>query len=162
MANIMADHLKLAVEEEAQGLSPSDPAVCLLRKHVQATAGHIVGTDHSQYWLHIKATEYQVKTEPSIFGKVAVYFGTMEAQGHGTLHLHMLIWLKDTLTPAELLELLKSDLFRDKMKTFIKANMCAYCPALESVESFKAICSDQAVGFTRPPPIRIPRLTPRM
>ncbi|PSR82815.1 hypothetical protein PHLCEN_2v5969, partial [Hermanssonia centrifuga] len=47
MADITADRLKLAAEKEAQGLPPSDPAVRLLRKHVQATTGCVVGTDHS-------------------------------------------------------------------------------------------------------------------
>ncbi|PSR82814.1 hypothetical protein PHLCEN_2v5968 [Hermanssonia centrifuga] len=118
-------------------------------------ARNIAG-DPYETLLQVKVTKYQVKAEPGIFGKVAAYFGTVEAQGRGTLHLHMLIWLKDTLTSAELLELLKSDLFRDKMKTFIKANMRAYCPGLESAESVKAIRSDQAVGFTRPPHLDSP------
>ncbi|THG94143.1 hypothetical protein EW026_g7271 [Hermanssonia centrifuga] len=101
--------------------------------------------------LQVKVTKYQVKAEPGIFGKVAAYFGTVKAQGCGTLHLHMLIWLKDTPTPAELLELLKSDLFRDKMKTFIKANMRAYCPGLESAKLVKAIRSDQLWALHVPP-----------
>jgi hypothetical protein len=35
---------------------------------------------------HIKRTE-------GIFGRVASYIGTVEAQGRGTLHMHMVVWL---------------------------------------------------------------------
>ncbi|MCP4453926.1 MAG: hypothetical protein GY809_20890, partial [Planctomycetes bacterium] len=35
------------------------------------------------------------KAEGGIFGRVEAYYGTVEAQGCGTLHLHMLIWLVD-------------------------------------------------------------------
>ncbi|THG93269.1 hypothetical protein EW026_g7927 [Hermanssonia centrifuga] len=101
--------------------------------------------------LQVKVSKYQVKSDVGIFGKVSAYFGTVEAQGRGTLHLHMLIWLKNAPSSDELLELLKSEVFRDKMRAFIKANVRAYCPGLESAESVKAIRSDQAVGFTRPP-----------
>ena len=38
----------------------------------------------------------RVKTERGILGDVATYFGVVEAQGRGTLHLHMLMWLAGT------------------------------------------------------------------
>ncbi|THG94190.1 hypothetical protein EW026_g7232 [Hermanssonia centrifuga] len=100
--------------------------------------------------LQVKVTKYQVRSDTGIFGKVSAYFGTVEAQGRGTLHLHMLIWLKNAPTSDELMELLKSDVFRAKMCAFIKANVRAYCPGLESAESVKKIPSDQGVGFNRP------------
>ena len=30
-----------------------------------------------------------------VFGAVSTYYGTIEAQGRGALHLHILIWLRD-------------------------------------------------------------------
>ncbi len=231
MADITTQDLKRAVAEEEKGLPISDHGVRLLRKHVQATAGRVVGTDSSRYrlrseiwstsialgppavwstWnpndsnnplaqafcgeqinlddfiatmgpdkdtrarnvasdpygaakffhftvnalletlLQVKVTKYQVRSDTGIFGKVSAYFGTVEAQGRGTLHLHMLIWLKNAPTSDELMELLKSDVFRAKMCAFIKANVRAYCPGLESAESVKKIPSDQGVGFNRP------------
>ena len=37
-----------------------------------------------------------------LFGKCTGYFGTVEAQGRGTLHCHMLIWLAGHLPPQKL------------------------------------------------------------
>jgi len=44
--------------------------------------------------FQIKVTPAQVKSGIGVFGQVAVYFGTVKSQGQGTLHLHILIWLK--------------------------------------------------------------------
>ncbi|KIO23835.1 hypothetical protein M407DRAFT_77695, partial [Tulasnella calospora MUT 4182] len=37
-----------------------------------------------------------------LFGKVSGYYGTIEAQGRGSLHCHMLIWISGSLGPDEL------------------------------------------------------------
>ena len=34
---------------------------------------------------------------PGLFGEVAAYFGTVEQQGRIILHLHTLIWMKQSL-----------------------------------------------------------------
>src|ERR1700761_9085778 len=39
-----------------------------------------------------------------VFGKVTTYYGVVESQGRGRLHIHMLIWLKNGYGPIELLE----------------------------------------------------------
>jgi len=44
------------------------------------------------------------RNEPGLYGKCEAYFGTVEAQGKGTLHCHMLIWLKGHLPPQQLRE----------------------------------------------------------
>lgn len=51
---------------------------------VKAFIKHIlgVGTDHD-----------------GIFGPTAAYYGTVEQQGRLTLHLHILLWLKNSLSP---------------------------------------------------------------
>lgn len=41
--------------------------------------------------------------EKGIFGFVNAFIGTVEAQGHGTLHLHMLLWLKGSVMSAQTL-----------------------------------------------------------
>jgi hypothetical protein len=38
-------------------------------------------------------------TTPGIFGRVKSWYGTIEAQGRGSLHLHILIWLRDCPSP---------------------------------------------------------------
>jgi hypothetical protein len=44
-----------------------------------------VGTDH-----------------PGIYGDTSAYYGTVEQQGHLTLHLHLLLWIKGNLSPQEM------------------------------------------------------------
>jgi hypothetical protein len=36
------------------------------------------------------------------YGNTSGYYGTVEQQGQLTLHLHMLVWIKGTLTPEEI------------------------------------------------------------
>ncbi|KAF5320357.1 hypothetical protein D9611_011328 [Ephemerocybe angulata] len=48
------------------------------------------------------------KGGPGIFGYCDAYYGTVETQGRGTLHCHMLIWLKGHLPPETLAATLKS------------------------------------------------------
>ena len=37
-----------------------------------------------------------------IFGDTSAYYGTVEQQGRLTLHLHMVIWLKNALSPQDI------------------------------------------------------------
>src|SRR6202035_4403732 len=50
---------------------------------------------------------YDVKKkycEPGILGIVKGYYGCVEAQGRGTLHCHMLIWIEGSMNPNRLRE----------------------------------------------------------
>ncbi|KAF8198241.1 hypothetical protein K438DRAFT_1495238, partial [Mycena galopus ATCC 62051] len=49
-----------------------------------------------------------------IFGKVRVYYGVVEAQGRGNLHIHMLIWLEHGRSPIEIKEMLEDPAFMEK------------------------------------------------
>lgn len=99
----------------------------------------------------IRVTQFQVKSEMGVLGEVTAYFGTVESQNRGSLHLHMLFWLKNTPSPDEMLELLKSEEFRDKIRAYIKANIRAYVPGLESAESVAAIPKSKTFLYNRPP-----------
>ncbi|EIN03420.1 hypothetical protein PUNSTDRAFT_78197, partial [Punctularia strigosozonata HHB-11173 SS5] len=56
-----------------------------------------------------------------LFGDTQAYYGTVEAQGRLTLHLHCLIWIKGSLSPQELRDRLKSEdqEFRDQMVAWL-------------------------------------------
>ncbi|KAE8218468.1 hypothetical protein CF319_g7667 [Tilletia indica] len=43
-------------------------------------------------------------TAPGIFGNAAAHYGIVEAQDRGSLHCHMLIWLKGGLSPLQIQE----------------------------------------------------------
>ena len=47
MAQITMEQLEQAQREEEQGLPISDPAIRLLKSHVHATVGHVMGSDQS-------------------------------------------------------------------------------------------------------------------
>lgn len=55
--------------------------------------------------FQVKVTSYQVKNGIGILGGISAYFGMVECQGRGTLHLHLLIWLKNTPSPDRILEM---------------------------------------------------------
>ena len=40
-----------------------------------------------------------IKKTEGLYEKTAGYYGTVEQQGRLTLHMHMLIWIKHSLTP---------------------------------------------------------------
>lgn len=74
----------------------------------------------------IDATGFRVSSKRGILGKIRAYFGVVEAQGRGTLHLHMLMWLCGAPTSDEMRELLQQAGFRDRIAAFIRANIRAH------------------------------------
>lgn len=68
---------------------------------------------------------HSIKRNEGIFGEVAAYVGTVEAQGRGTLHLHIVVWLSGALSSSEMKEALQSDKFRRKVSTYIATNIRA-------------------------------------
>lgn len=93
---------------------------------------------------------HAVHSEIGVLGEVAAYFGTVETQGRGSLHLHMLVWLKNTPSSTELQSLLRSDAFRQKVAAFIKRHIRGYLPGLESADSVRALPSDGEIACSRP------------
>ena len=232
LANVTAQKLQQAIEEEEQGKLISDPGVRLLCKQVYTVASRVKGSNQShvqlrsQIWstcimknppnlwltinptdLHdpiaqvfagedinldlflakhgpdanqrarnvardpyaaakffhfiicsiietlfgVKPTNFQVRNRIGIFGRVSAYFGVVESQGRGTLHLHILLWLMDSPTAEEMTALLKGSEFRKKVADFIQANLRAYTPGLESAESVASIPREKEIAFNRPP-----------
>ncbi|KAF8130096.1 hypothetical protein K438DRAFT_1643972, partial [Mycena galopus ATCC 62051] len=49
-----------------------------------------------------------------LFGKVRVYYGVVEAQGRGSLHIHLLIWLAHGLSPLEIKKIIEDPEFLQK------------------------------------------------
>lgn len=187
LSSISVEDLRRAEEEEARGEPISNARVQLLRRHIYATGGRVMGSNVSrakyrgQIWgtslylnpvsiwitinpndLHdpivqvfageridmdnfhptagptadararnvandpyaaakffktvidlllskvfaIDVTDFRVRSGKGILGRVKAYFGVVEAQGRGTLHLHMLMWLHGAPTSDDMRELL--------------------------------------------------------
>lgn len=101
--------------------------------------------------LGVKVTPSQVKSGMGVFGHVSAYFRVVESQGRGTLHLHLLIWLKHVPSADEISTLLKTEEFRACVASFIHANIRAYTPGFEDGESVKKLPHDNEVSYSRPP-----------
>ncbi|CAF4095943.1 unnamed protein product [Rotaria magnacalcarata] len=58
--------------------------------------------------------------EKGVLGPIKVYFGTVENQGRGSLHLHVLMWLDHDLTPSQLKESVKNEEFRNGLLGYLE------------------------------------------
>jgi hypothetical protein len=101
--------------------------------------------------FQIRISSHQVKTQMGLMGLVSAYFGVVELQGRGTLHLHLLLWLMNTPSAKQMEKLLEEEEFRSKIIAYIKANLRAYLPGLESAESIKQIPIEKDIAYNRPP-----------
>jgi hypothetical protein len=84
-----------------------------------------------------------------IFGRVKSYIGTVEAQGRGSLHLHLLLWLEDAPTAHELTRALHDQTFRDKVKEYIKEIIRADIESKNGAQVL-AMPKVEAVSYSRP------------
>lgn len=100
--------------------------------------------------LGAKVSNKRFESAKGIFGILEAYYGTVECQGRGSLHVHMLIFLRGAPTWEEMREMLKTETFRAKIKAFIGANFKAHYAELKDKESIDAIKSDPEVAFCRP------------
>ncbi|CAF2058962.1 unnamed protein product, partial [Rotaria magnacalcarata] len=66
-----------------------------------------------------------------VLGPKKAYFGTVESQGRGSLHLHLLIWLNHDFTPIQLKQQIQNEDFRQKLLKY-----------LEDIFQVGHICSD--------------------
>ena len=71
----------------------------------------------------IRKQKTQSSQQTGILGSIACYFGVVEAQGRGSLHLHMLMWLVGTPDCDQMAELLQSADFREKICQYIRLNI---------------------------------------
>ena len=54
-----------------------------------------------------------------VLGPIKAYFGTVESQGRGSLHLHLLIWLDHDMKPTDMKEKIQNTDFREKLKAYL-------------------------------------------
>ncbi|KAL4077870.1 hypothetical protein J3A83DRAFT_4186142 [Scleroderma citrinum] len=99
----------------------------------------------------IKATTHHVHMQMRIFGGVAGYVGLIKSQGRGTLHLHLLVWLRNMSVSGLMEELLCGEDFHQKVQNFIKENIHAYIPGFKSAEELRKIPNNTEVAYSQPP-----------
>ncbi|KZO96691.1 hypothetical protein CALVIDRAFT_481063, partial [Calocera viscosa TUFC12733] len=62
----------------------------------------------------------RVQNGAGLFGTCTGWYGMVEAQGRGTLHCHMLVWISNNPSPKTLRELLNGDDFKERMLTWLE------------------------------------------
>jgi hypothetical protein len=97
-----------------------------------------------------KRTRYKFTSNKGIFGYLNAYFGMDETQGRGTLHLHMLLFLRNAPTSAEMHALLQTEEFCNRLVKFIQQSFRAYLPGLESKASIAKIPKEPEIVYSRP------------
>jgi hypothetical protein len=90
--NLTADSLSNVYKDQSI-LIAQNPAVAaeFFNVFIKAFIAAILGYDPKQ-----------LNTEGGILGVVNAYYGTVEAQGRGSLHCHMVVWVEGGLNPNEI------------------------------------------------------------
>lgn len=234
LSTISVRDLQQAAKEESEKRPISNPAVRLLKKHIHAVAGHMMGSDQGRYrlrskiwstsiafgppslWLTINpdglhdpivqifageavdmdaflsslgpakdtrarniakdplaAAEFfkfiitavletlfqvrvvdhgrRVESGMGILGEVRAYFGVVESQGRGTLHLHIFVWLKHAPSADEMLTLLGEPTFRDKVRDYIHRTFRAHLHGVRSEDDLASFPAEPEIAYSRPP-----------
>lgn len=99
----------------------------------------------------ITSTQFNIEVESGVLGRVAAYFGTVESQGRGSLHLHMLVYLKDAPTSSEMDSRLKQPSFRDKVVAYLDKVLCSDLPEIKTQADLQRVTNNVEVAWSRPP-----------
>jgi hypothetical protein len=104
------------------------------RNYIEAFLSTILAYDPAQKSVH-----------PGILGLVKGYYGCVEAQGRGTLHCHMLIWIDGAKDPQEIRDRVIRDGdtdFRDRLLAFLDDTILTHVPLPPPVETDVNCLSD--------------------
>lgn len=71
------------------------------------------------FGIKAKNKRAKIMREKGVYGMVEAYIGTVEAQGRGTLHLHIILWLRGAPTAEKMKQALQSSVFREKVAAYI-------------------------------------------
>lgn len=80
------------------------------------------------------------QSHPGLFGNTSAYYGTVEQQGRLTLHMHLLLWIKQSLSPQEI-----RNRIMDRTSDFQK-KMVEYLEAVHTGQFFDGSLSDVRNG----------------
>lgn len=72
-------------------------------------------------FFHILITSIlETMIEGGVLGPIKAHFGTVESQGRGSLHLHLLIWLDHDMKPIDMKEKIQNADFREKLMAYLE------------------------------------------
>lgn len=109
-------------------------------RRAEIIASHPVAT--AKYFHLLISNILTTMISGGILGPIKAYFGTVESQGRGSLHLHLLIWLDHDMRPADLKENIQDNHFREKLKAYLEDII------KEDLDDFKEKQSFQGLNST--------------
>jgi hypothetical protein len=110
----------------------------------------MIGTILETLFGITKRRDGRFDRKEGIFGFVKSYIGVVEAQGRGSLHLHLLLWLGGAPTASELRLALTTSSFREKVKDYIRETIRADLDERQTAEVLE-MPKVEAVSYSRPP-----------
>lgn len=87
-------------------------------ERAQIIASHPVAT--ARFFNVLITSILKCMVEKGVLGPIKAYFGTVENQGRGSLHLHILLWIDHDLTPVQLKELVRDEEFRNGLLSYLE------------------------------------------
>lgn len=87
-------------------------------ERAQIIAAHPVAT--ARYFNVLITSILKYMVEKGVLGPIKAYFGTVENQGRGSLHLHILLWIDHDLKPIQLKELIQDEQFRNGLLSYLE------------------------------------------
>lgn len=87
-------------------------------ERAQIVAAHPVTT--ARFFNVLITSILKCMIEKGVLGPIKAYFGTVENQGRGSLHLHILLWIDHNLTPIQLKELVQNQDFRNGLLSYLE------------------------------------------
>jgi hypothetical protein len=87
-------------------------------ERAQIIATHPVAT--ARFFNILITSILKCMVEKGVLGPIKAYFGTVENQGRGSLHLHILLWIDHDLTPLQLKELVQNEEFRNGLLNYLE------------------------------------------
>jgi hypothetical protein len=104
-------------------------------ERAQIIAAHPVAT--ARFFNVLISSILKCMVDKGVLGPVKAYFGTVENQGRGSLHLHILMWLDHDLTPSQLKESVQNEEFRkgllDYLEDIIKQDLSSFAVDIPEV-----------------------------
>jgi hypothetical protein len=85
-----------------------------------------------------------------VLGQLRAHYGVVEAQGHGSLHLHMLLWLKNAPSSESMQLLLCTEEFQKRVAEYVDANVRAHLDRMTE-DMIIAMEHETDLTWSRPP-----------
>lgn len=90
----------------------------------------------------------RIERKDGILGRVKSYIGTVETQGRGTLHLHLILWLEDSPSSEDVQDALKLPAFREKVKSYIDSTIRADIQEMTTKEVLQKIPREKGLSYS--------------